>query len=143
MIEYMLLTQNGSFDFCARHVSLGRDRRCSFVLPDSSVLPLHAAIVEDGDGRLHLVKRHRDALTFLNRSPLHQRAELFDGDLIDIGPWTLVIRSRQLRRRPAANSPAELSMEITPSDQAIVARVRLPRKAFAPPRDTSSSIIIL
>lgn len=140
MLEYMLLTETGSFEFFARHVSLGRDRRCSFVLPDASVQPLHAAIIEDA-GRLYIEKRHRDALTFVNRSPIHGRQQLFDGDLIDIGPWTLVLRSRQVPRREKAPTPAELSMEFTPSDQAIVCKVRLPRAA--PSHDTSSSIIII
>lgn len=142
MVDFLLLTETGTFEFSARHVSLGRDRRCSFRLPDASVQPLHAEIVEDG-GRLFLEKRHRDALTFVNRAPIHQRVELFDGDLIDIGPWTLVIRSRHLARRQAAPAPAELSMEFTPSDPAIVKRVRLPKYRTVVSDDTSSSIIII
>ena len=140
MIEFHLLTESGCFDLRAGYVTLGRDRRCTFVLPDASVQPLHASI-EEHDGRLYVAKEHRDALTFVNRAPIHGRVQLFDGDLLDIGPWTLVIRSRALSRRPGAMSSAELSMELTPSDPAMVARYRLPD--VGPAEDTSSSIIIL
>lgn len=141
MIEFMLIMESGSFTFRAGHVSMGRDRRCTFVLPDVSVQPLHASLVADDEGRLFVVKRHRDALTFVNRAPIHERVQLYDGDLIDIGPWTIVIRSRQLPRRRKMPTPAELSMEFTPSDQAIVAKVKVPQHLVHD--DTSSSIIII
>ena len=72
---------------------------------------------------------------------IHERVQLYDGDLIDIGPWTIVIRSRQLPRRRKMPTPAELSMEFTPSDQAIVAKVKVPQHLIHD--DTSSSIIII
>ena len=40
MFEFMLVTDAGCFEFVGPYVTLGRDRRCSFVLPDSSVQPL-------------------------------------------------------------------------------------------------------
>jgi len=142
MIEFMLLTDTGCFDFCARHVTLGRDRRCTFVLPDESVQDLHAVIAEHY-GRLYIEKRHRDALTFVNRAPIYGRVELYDGDVVDIGPWTLTIRSRQLPRREGRMAPSDMSLDVTPSDPAIVRTIKLPRGRPGPIDDTSSSIIII
>lgn len=142
VFEFALLTQSQSFAFCTARATLGRDPRCTFVLPDTSVLPLHAVIFAE-DGFLYLQREHRDALTFHNRVPLRHRIALCDGDLIDIGPWTLMIRSRQLPRR--ADDAHSVLQEATPTDQAIIRSVRVPG---APPRrfptgDTSSSIIII
>ena len=133
MINFSLLTETRTFDFTAGTITLGRDQRCTFVLPDSSVRPLHAVIREEG-GRLFIEKSDRAALTFVNRQPIPlQRIELFDRDLIDIGPWTLMIRSEALRGRheaPRRTSPEQGSI-----------------RRFAPTPgnsdDTSSSIIIM
>jgi len=141
MIEFWLDTKSESFHFHRRYVSLGRDRRCSFVLPDPSVMPVHAALVSEIEG-LFLERKDFDALTFLNRAPIHERVPVYDGDAIDIGPWTLYVRSNQLERR---DLPAgwELDFGMTPSDITIVRTVRMPQVApRRTPDDSSSSFII-
>lgn len=144
MLEFWLETTSGSFRFFARHTSLGRDRRCSFVLPDPSVLPLHASIVEE-DGRAFLQKSEYDALTFVNRVPVPERMELYDGDVIDIGPWSLQFRCPSLPRRELPRSFGQRMA--TPSDVTLVRRVRIDdpllRSGRLPPPDDSTNSVII
>lgn len=144
MINFWLQLSNGTFEFNARYISLGRDPMSSFVLPDPSVLPFHACLVEKND-RLFLEKIEFDALTFVNRAPIHQRAEILDGDVIDIGPYTLMVRAPSLERR---QEPLFTLNEVayTPSDVTIVRTVRLSETAEAyakrnPDESTNSFII--
>lgn len=141
MLEFWLRTKNGDFRFQSTRVTLGRDSRCAFVLPDRSVMPLHAILVVE-DGRMYLEKAELDALTFVNRAPIHVRTELYDGDLIDIGPWTLVFRCTALQRR---RPPVGFDQTVTPSDVAIVRTVRLDESmevVTTDPDDSTSSQII-
>lgn len=144
MIEFWLETNSGSFRFFARHTSLGRDRRCSFVLPDPSVLPLHASLTED-EGRVYLEKSEVDALTFVNRVPVPQRMELRDGDVIDIGPWSILFRCPNLPRRELPRSFGHRMA--TPSDVTIVRRVRIDdpllRRVELPRPDESTNSVII
>lgn len=141
MLEFWLQTDDDSFRFQGPRVTVGRDARCSFVLPDRSVLPLHATIIE-AHGSIYVEKADLDALTFVNRAPIHVRTELFDGDLIDIGPWTLVFRCAELERRVERDAVAQT---FTPSDIAIVRTVRVDESmevVTGDPDDTTSSQII-
>lgn len=142
MMRFWLHTVDGVFEFATRHLTLGRDRRVSgFVLPDTSVKPVHALLVVEDD-RLFVDKVEHDCLTFLNRSPIHGKTEVFDGDSLDIGPWTLVVRSPHLDRRHGDHMP--LHDDMTPSDVTIIHRVKLknlPRPK--PQREDSTGSFIL
>ncbi len=141
ILEFWLQTANDSFHFCAQRVTVGRDQRCAFVLPDRSVMPLHATFVVEG-GRIYLEKADLDALTFLNRAPVHIRAQLYDGDVIDIGPWSLLFRCPSLDAR---TQPLSVDETYTPSDVAIVRTIRLDESmqmVTGDPDDTTSSQII-
>lgn len=141
MIEFWLQTASGTFRFDSQEVTLGRDRRCSFVLPDPSVLSVHARLVSE-EGRLYLEKADLDALTFVNRAPIHRRAEVFNGDLIDIGPWTLMLQSNQLKRRMADVRYFDPDPG-TPTDATIIRTVRLPSNNRPVHDDTSSDFFII
>ena len=141
MLEFWLQTSTGTFHFHARQVTLGRDKRCSFVLPDPSVMPLHARLLEE-HGRLYLEKSELDALTFVNRAPIHRKVEVFNGDVIDIGPWTLLLQSHDLERR--LGDVRYFDGPETPSDATIVRRITLPRDTpIARSDDTSSDFFII
>lgn len=144
MIEFWLVTKSGKFHFNRRYVSLGRDRRCAFVLPDPSVMPVHAALVSEIDG-LYLEKKDVDALTFLNRVPIHSRVPVYHGDAVDIGPWTLYVESHYLDAREQ-RMHWELDAGVTPTDMTIVRRIRVDDSALRSPQptpdDSSSSFIL-
>lgn len=143
MLRFWLHTVEGVFEFSTRHLTLGRDRRKSgFVLPDLSVMPVHA-VLSVHDDRLYIEKFEYDALTFLNRSPIQGRMEVFDGDAIDIGPWTLILRSPHLERRPSGGFSLE-GRDATPSDATMIKTVKVSQlpKPLPPPDDSTGSFII-
>ncbi len=143
MFNYWLHTSEGVFEVSSHRLVIGRDRRQSgFVLPDLSVKRQHAQLIAIR-GALYIEKLDPDAPTFLNRAPVYGAAEVLDGDAIDIGPWTLVVRSPNLEPRHDLDL---LLIEETPSDPTIIHRVRLPdpsrevrRRRLPPPLPDDST----
>jgi hypothetical protein len=91
---YVVTREDRSQDpvtFVVEGLALGRLTHCEVCLNHPSVSRLHAGVRGAG-GRFYLFHLSRSNSTTLNGTLVEDKAQLFDGDSIQIGPFSLLVR---------------------------------------------------
>ena len=139
-MEFWIQTIQRTYYFDDPYVTVGTDPRCYVCLSDDAVKPLHVAIHAFA-GRLWLEPKNPYAVTFVNYRPVHQATELFNGDQIDIGPYTLIMQAPSVGRRPRTT---HVTQPRTPNPfWTATARQTMEIDPVLVPEDTSGTIVVL
>lgn len=95
---YLSIEQNGKLletKLLENYMTLGRNKSNDISLPNDLVSGAHAEIVKS-DSSYYLIDRGSLNGTFLNGERLYDNLELFEGDVIGIGPYKIMIKKGDL-----------------------------------------------